>query len=112
VGVIEEYRAALPERWDSGTTVMHGVWLDGQLVSAGTCAVTPYGLALFGGATLPRARGRGAYRALIHARWREAVRIGTPVLITQAGAMSRPILERLGFTPIGRIDMLIDDFGG
>jgi hypothetical protein len=32
-------------------------------------------------------------------------------LITQAGAMSRPILERLGFRRVGRTDMLVDDFG-
>jgi hypothetical protein len=34
-----------------------------------------------------------------------------PPLITQAGAMSRPILERLGFRRVGRTDMLVDDFG-
>jgi hypothetical protein len=32
-------------------------------------------------------------------------------LITQAGAMSRPNLERLGFRPVGRTDMLVDDVG-
>ena len=82
------------------------------MCSSDLCAVTPYGLALFGGATLSRARGRGAYRALIHARWQEAAESGTPALITQGGSMSRPILERLGFRSIGRIDMLVDDFGG
>lgn len=25
--------------------------------------------------------------------------------------MSRPILERLGFEPVGRIDILLDEFG-
>ena len=34
-----------------------------------------------------------------------------PALITQAGAMSRPILERLGFEAVGRIDILLDEFG-
>ncbi len=43
-------------------------------------------------------------------RLQEAVRRGTPVLVTHAGHMSRPILERLGFTPVARIDRLIDVF--
>ena len=33
---------------------------------------------------------------------------GTPVLVTHAGQMSRPILERLGFEPVARIDRLLD----
>ena len=42
-------------------------------VAAGYASYTPLGLLLFGGATLPSARGRGAYRALVAARAREAV---------------------------------------
>ena len=60
-------------------------------------------MTLFGGATLPEARGRGAYRALVAARWEDAVARGTPVLVTQAGAMSRPILARLGFREVCEI---------
>jgi hypothetical protein len=104
-------RAALPGRWRESPMIVHAVWLDGEIVGTGTCGWTPAGLALFGGATLTRARGRGAYRALIDARWRMVADTNAPALITQAGAMSRPILERLGFRPIGRIDMLVDDFG-
>jgi hypothetical protein len=36
---------------------------------------------------------------------------GTPALITQGGSMSRPILERLGFEPVGHVHMLLDEFG-
>ena len=57
---------------------------------------------------LPAYRGRGIYRALVRARWDEAVRRGTPVLVTQAGAMSRPILEELGFRVVGTILRLED----
>ena len=57
---------------------------------------------------VPSARGRGAYRALIAERWRGAVAAGRPALLTQAGAMSRPILERLGFRALGRVEMLRD----
>ena len=102
-------RRAAAERTVSGSpVVMHGVWWQGELVGAGSCALTPVGLALFGGAVLPRARGRGAYRALIAERWRAAVAEGRPALVTQAGSMSRPILERLGFRPVGRVAMLRD----
>lgn len=109
---VAEFSATLQDRWQSNSKVMHAVWMDGVIVSAGGCAWTPRGLALFGGATLMRARGRGAYRALIAARWRDAAaRTPNPTLLTQAGAMSRPILEELGFSAVGRVEMLVDDFG-
>jgi GNAT superfamily N-acetyltransferase len=85
-------------------------FVDGAPVAAGYAAYTPRGLLLFGGATLPSARGRGAYRALVVARARDAKARGTPVLVTHAGHLSRPILERLGFTPVTRIDRLVDVF--
>jgi GNAT superfamily N-acetyltransferase len=107
---LAERRAALHERWSSQSLVTHAAWIDGQLVGAGTSCPTPHGLALFGGATLPEARGRGAYRALVRARWEHACASDTPALLTQAGAMSRPILERLGFRRVGRVDMLVDEF--
>ena len=103
-------RVALRAEWETAARLMHGVWLQDELVCAGTCAAAPHALALFGGATLPRARGRGAYRALIHARWREAQRHGLTALVTQGGTMSRPILMRLGFQPVGRVEMLLDEF--
>lgn len=110
-GRVASERAALQNEWDSGPRPMHAVWLDGEIVAAGTCAPSPHGLALFGGATRPGVRGRGAYRALIHARWEEAQRRGLPALLTQAGTMSLPILERMGFEPVGRVEMLVDEFG-
>jgi hypothetical protein len=58
-----------------------------------------------------RARGRGAYRGLLRARWDEAAARETPALMTEAGAMSCPILERLGFEPVGHVHMLLDGFG-
>jgi GNAT superfamily N-acetyltransferase len=82
--------------------------IDGQIVAAAYASFTPWGLIMFGGATLGEARGRGAYRALVAARAEEAAARGTPALVVHAGSMSRPILERLGFTPISRIDRLLD----
>jgi GNAT superfamily N-acetyltransferase len=108
---VAESRELLPELWRESPNVMHAAWLDGEIVCAGTAAPSEHGLLLYGGATLPRARGRGAYRALLRARWDEAVERGTPALISQGGSMSRPILERLGFQPVGHVHILVDEFG-
>jgi len=86
-------------------------FVDAEPAAAGYASYTPLGLILFGGATLPAARGRGAYRALVAARAREAAARDTPTVVTHAGRMSRPILERLGFRPVARIDRLLDVLG-
>jgi len=106
-----ERRDSLAERWRESPNIMHAAWHEGALVSAGICAPTPHGLLLYGGATLTKARGRGAYRGLLRARWDEAVARGTPALFTQAGSMSRAILERLGFERVGHVHILLDEFG-
>jgi hypothetical protein len=108
---ISEARELLPQRYRETVNFMHAVWLDGEIVCAGTSAPTEHGLLLYGGATVPRARGRGAYKALNRARWDDAVARGTPALITQGGSMSRPILEKLGFERVGEVHMLLDVFG-
>jgi hypothetical protein len=84
--------------------------VDGKPVARGSAAFGERGATLFGGSTLPEARGRGAYRALVAARWDDAVARGTPVLVTQAGPMSRPILGRLGFRELCEIRILVDRF--
>jgi GNAT superfamily N-acetyltransferase len=82
---------------------------DGEAVAFGVMIATEVGpMLLAGGVTLPAARGRGAYRALVRARWEAAARAGVPVLVTQAQASSRPILERLGFRPTGIVQVLTD----
>jgi GNAT superfamily N-acetyltransferase len=57
-------------------------------------------VALLGGATLPRWRGRGLYRAMIAARAREAVARGFRLLHVDASPASAPILRRCGFHEI------------
>ena len=85
--------------------------VDGLAVAeAGLASTIPGPVVLSGGATLPGWRGRGAYRALVRWRWDEAVRRGTPVLVVQASDDSRPILERLGFRPVGPVRSFIDRF--
>jgi hypothetical protein len=82
------------------SSVTYGAWLDGELVATAEATFASVGALLTGGATLPHARGRGAYRALVRARWDDAVARGTPVLTVGAGPMSRPILDRLGFEQV------------
>ncbi len=84
--------------------------LDGEVVAAATSSYTEHGVLLFGGATARHARGRGAYRALVAARYDDAVARGTPTLVTHASPLSRPILARLGFEEISTLAILLDEF--
>ena len=63
---------------------------------------TPF-LGLWAGAVLPTHRGRGLYRAIVAARARYARGKGYRFLTVDAGPMSRPILERLGFERLATI---------
>ena len=96
----------LSAQGERGATYL--AWVDGEPAAQAYAAYTPHGLILFGGATLRSHRGRGAYRALVRARWEDAVARGTPALVTHAGAMSRPILRRLGFEELAQIWILLD----
>jgi predicted N-acetyltransferase YhbS len=104
-------RARYEEQVSSGMTRTFVAVMDGRIVGAGTSTYLSRGVTLNGGSVAPDARGRGAYRALVRARWDDAVERGTPVLVTQAGRMSAPILLRLGFEEATRIHVLIDRFG-
>jgi hypothetical protein len=64
---------------------------------------------LVSGGVLEAARGRGAYRGLVRARWDDAAARGTPVLLVFGGPMSRPILERTGFERIFDLEVLADE---
>ena len=44
----------------------------------------------------------------MQARWDEAVKRGTPALVILAGAMSRPILDRVGFRRVCEVSVLLD----
>ena len=84
--------------------------LQQHVVGTATAVLGDAGVNLFGGGVLADARGRGVYRALVNARWKLAVERGTPALTVQAGRMSRPVLERLGFQFIAQMPMYVDDF--
>ncbi|WP_437316344.1 hypothetical protein [Sorangium sp. So ce385] len=91
--------------------VRYLAWIDGEAVAAATATFTDAGAVLHSGSTKAAARGRGAYRALLAARWEDAVRRGAPRVVTRAGPMSRPILRRVGFQELAEIDFLVDRFG-
>lgn len=92
--------ADLEAEWTAPHDPLYAAWVDGRIASAGWATFASIGVYLTGGATAEWARGRGAYRAVVSARWDAAVAAGTPALGVGAGAMSRPILERLGFVPV------------
>ena len=99
-----------PPPRDDRNGAVYLAFVDGKPVARASAAFGEHAVSLFGGATLPEARGQGAYRALVAARWADAVARGTPVLVTQASPMSRPILARLGFREVCEIRILLDKF--
>ena len=106
------WRESLPllyELEQQDITATYLAFLEDEPVATATAVFTEKGVLLVSGSTLPAARGRGCYRALVQARWEDAVRRGTPALVVQAGEMSRPILERLGFELVSELRVLVDE---
>lgn len=59
---------------------------------------------LVGAVVIPEGRGHGAYRALTAARLRRFAARGLPLVTSQALATtSAPLLERMGFVPVGSV---------
>jgi GNAT superfamily N-acetyltransferase len=73
----------------------------GEPAGAGSLTLfPPAGALINGGSVRPKFRGRGIYRALVAARLEIARREGAAGLVVWAGAMSGPILARVGFLPV------------
>jgi len=102
-GTFEQHRAAPHLR-------RYLACIDGEPVGAADAVALEVGMVLGGGATLASARSRGVYRALLAARFRDAEKLSSPALLTQASSMSRPILERLGFEKVAEVRILLDVF--
>jgi GNAT superfamily N-acetyltransferase len=85
-------------------------FVDGEIVGNASMIFGATAGFMIGGSVREDRRGRGAYRALVRARWDAAVERGTPALTVGAGAMSGPVLERLGFVTVGHGDVLSDRF--
>ena len=78
---------ARPPREEHPTIHHFAAEIDGRVAGVGRAVDLDDGVALMG----------GAVRALVRARWDHAVARGTPLLVVQAGALSEPVLARLGF---------------
>jgi ribosomal protein S18 acetylase RimI-like enzyme len=83
----------------------------GEPAGGGGLLVEPDGAQLSGASVLPRYRHRAIYRALVAERLRLAAENGAPLVIIHARQTSRPILEWLGFVPIGRSWTYLDATG-
>lgn len=81
---------------------LYGAYVDGKAVGGARASLPEPGqfAGIYGGSVLPEYRGRGIYSALLRQRLQEARERGYPFVIVDAAPMSRPILERKGFTPI------------
>lgn len=108
----EDERSRARETFDAerrGKHTVRFVAFDGDRpVATGRGSLTALGIYLSGGATIPAARGRGAMSSIVATAWEEAVRRGTPALVTHAGPMAAPTLQRLGFRATGSVHHLID----
>lgn len=112
----DEVRAAIEaakdETWQEhlaqqGRLVSYLAYLNGEPVAAGGLLCTDQGFGILaGGGTNAQARGRGCYRALVHARWQTAKARGLSALAVQASELSSPILLRLGFAPVAELALL------
>jgi len=96
---------ALLQRLEDPTQALFVAYADGEPVSSGRLELAQGRrfAGLYGGGTVPGHQGRGIYRALVAARADEARRRGVRYLTVDARETSRPILERLGFTPLATI---------
>lgn len=83
--------------------------IDDRIVASAYGAFGTAGVNLFGASVAPDARGQGVYRSLVLARWDLAVERGTPALTVQAGRMSRPICERMGFGFVEAVRVFVDN---
>jgi len=111
---IERGAKSLDELYESERGVEHiATYLacvDGEPVATARATFTEVGVVLNGGSTLHRARGKGAYRALVQARWEDAVERGVPWMTTLARPSSYPILKKMGFQDVCDVRMLVDEF--
>jgi GNAT superfamily N-acetyltransferase len=103
-----KHRARYDVMKDFAGTDQFVALVDGEVVGSAGAGYTEVGVYLMGGNVAEHARGRGVYRALVRARWDEAVRRGTPTLVVQAGQMSGPVLRGIGFRPVCEMRALLD----
>ncbi|MGH3500680.1 MAG: GNAT family N-acetyltransferase [Nocardioidaceae bacterium] len=78
-------------------------YVKGNAIATGGCQVAGDVARLYGACSLPDARGRGGYRALLRRRLEAAREHGATLALVHARvATSKPILVRLGFETYGQ----------
>jgi len=106
---LKHLRAEFDAARDAGVPVTFLAHVDGRPAGVGRSIYSDRGVFLIAGSVLEWARGRGVYRALVRARWDDAVARGTPALVTEAlPDTSYPILKRVGFVDVCTIRRLED----
>lgn len=99
---LQEELAEVVSGLESGEGARVLARLDGVAVSTGGCTIVDGFVRLWGAATLPEARGRGAYRAVLAERLRVGAELGaTTALVKGRISTSARILARAGFTHYG-----------
>jgi len=102
-------RAEFVAARDAGVPVTFLAHVEGRPAGVGRSVYSDRGVFLIAGSVATWARGRGVYRALVRARWDDAVARGTPALVTEAlPDTSYPILKRVGFVDVCTIRRLED----
>jgi GNAT superfamily N-acetyltransferase len=109
--VFDQIRESARENWVIRDPALDSAWVafvDGEPVGNAVSQYVGKAVYLGGSCVIPEARGRGVYRALLRKRWEDGrTRDGT-ALVIQAGAMSRPIVEQLGFTTVCEVRVYVD----
>jgi hypothetical protein len=106
---LKHLRAEFEAAQAASVPVTFLAYLDGRAAGVGRSVYSDRGVFLIAGSVLEWARGRGVYRALLRARWDDAVARGTPALVTEAlPDTSYPILKRVGFVDVCTIRRLED----
>ena len=103
---VELARANL-KRWreinrDAPLTEVFAAYLHDTPIAAGWIRHFGSVSYLFGGSTLAKYRGQGAYRALVARRHQSASVLGSRFLVSECSPESERILKSLGFQDAGR----------
>ena len=95
-------REEFAERLNDPTCALYVAYRFSEPVAAGRVELPPGRpfAGLYTAAVAPAHRGLGLYRALVEVRLEAARRVGHAFAMVEALPTSRPILERLGFTPL------------
>ena len=92
-------------RLNDATLALYLAYFDGKPVVTARLEMTLNRsfAAAYIGSVMPEFRGKGIYRALVGARAADAKQRGFRYMASEARETSRPILEKLGFVPLTKV---------